>query len=279
MGQLNVFLNKRLLIRGIDYFFNFPTINIVNQEYLNDPLVLEQDVHVRFCGFAKYEDNEFKITQDADVGFIEHGFLSNNNRFDLRDDKVQRIVVGGRLFSKEELEFSEEHSGASIINAANGLPYMVEDVLVPVKPYTVKDMYLLKQESRVIDKVVSDYLTLKIPQPNRGPLMAIPNRHRVYSPFFHKLIMDLKNNSLKLNFKAEGFTKQEVIDKCRAYEYLLANDPINDKNAQDERFVVILPHGFNKPIGLVANSYRFLSVAVQLYGKNLIQLSPFIKTI
>lgn len=279
MGQLNVFLNKRLLIRGIDYFFNFPNINIVNQEYLNDPLVLEQDVHVRFCGFAKYEDNEFKITQDADVGFIEHGFLSNNNRFDLRDDKVQRIVVGGRLFTKEEIQFSEEHSGASIINAANGLPYMVEDVLVPVKPYTVKDMYLLKQESRVIDKAVSDYLTLKLPQPVRGPIMAIPNRHRVYSPFFHKLVTDLKNNTLKLNFKAEGFTKQEVIDKCKTYEYLLASDPLNDNNAQDERFVVILPHGFNKPIGLTANSYRFLSMAVQLYGKNLVQLSPFIKTI
>lgn len=276
MGQLNVYLNKRYLIRGIDYFFNFPNINIVNQEYLNDPLVNEQDVHVRFCGFA---DKDFNITQDADVGFIEHGFLSNNNRFDLRDDKVQRIVVGGRIFSKDDVEFSEEHSGISIVNAANGLPYMVEDVLVPVKPYTVSDMYELKESSREIDKIVSDYLTLKLPQPQRGPLMAIPNRHRVYSPFFHKIITDLKNNSLRINFKAEGFTKQEVIDKCKAYENLLENDPLSDKCAQDERFVIILPHAYPKVIGLPANSYRFLSMAVQLYGKNLVQLSPFIKTI
>src|SRR5574343_429015 len=63
VGQLNVYLNKRYLIRGIDYFFNFTNINIVNQEYLNDPLVNEQDVHVRFCGFA---DKDFNITQDAD---------------------------------------------------------------------------------------------------------------------------------------------------------------------------------------------------------------------
>lgn len=109
--------------------------------------------------------------------------------------------------------------------------------------------------------------------------MAIPNRHRVYSPFFHKIITDLKNNSLRINFKAEGFTKQEVIDKCKAYENLLENDPLSDKCAQDERFVIILPHAYPKVIGLPANSYRFLSMAVQLYGKNLVQLSPFIKTI
>ena len=277
MGQLDVFLNYRPLIRGLDYFYDIANqkIIITNHEYLDDPLVKEQIVHVRFCGFPT---KDFQITSDDDVGFIEHGFLSNNNRYDLRDDKVQRIVVGGRLFSKEDVEFSEEHSGISIVNAANGLPYMIKDVLVPVKPYTVEDMYVLRDESKKIDKIVSDYLTLKLPQPSRGPIMAIPNKYRVFSPFFNKIVTDLKENILKLPLRIDGFSKQEVIDKCKDYEHLLKNDPIKSPHLQDDRFVVIIPHGYPRVVAMPANSYRFLSKVVELYADGLVQLSPFIKT-
>lgn len=79
--------------------------------------------------------------------------------------KFKESLLMVNSIAKDELKFSEEeHLGVSIIDAANGLPYMVKDVLVPVKPYTAQDNEL-RDASRVIDKVVSDYLTLKLPQP------------------------------------------------------------------------------------------------------------------
>lgn len=276
MGQMDVFLNKHSLIKGLDYYIDFPEVVIVNKEFLIDALVTDQDVHVRFCGFPT---KDLEIMGEGDIGFIEHGFLSNNNKYDIRDDKVQRVIIGGKLYTKSELEFSEDHQGVAITDAANGLPYMVKDILVPIKPYTVEDMYALKAKSVAIDKTVSDYLTMKLPQPDRGTLMAIPNKYHVFSPFMNKLITDIRSGVISLPLRIDGFSTQEVIDICKPYEYLLKNDPIKSPYLQDQRFVAVDPHGYAQVLPVTANAYRFLNSAVNIYCDGLIALSPFLKTI
>ena len=275
LGQLDVFLNKKSLIRGLDYFYRVRKIIITNKEYLNDPLRLKQNIHVRFAGFCK---KDLTIMEEGDVGFIEHGLLSNNNRYDIRDDKVQRVIVGGRFYHKNDLIFSEFHNGVGITDEFNGLPYLVKDILVPVKPYTVSDTYELRDKSIAIDKVVSDYMTIKLPQPPRGDLVAIPRRYQVFSPFITKLIMDLRLGYLRIPPTAKGYSRQEVLDICKPYEYLLEADPIKDPNSQDIRYVVIHPHPMPYVIELNLNSYRFIHKVVEEYCRGLVTLSPSIKT-
>lgn len=275
MGQLDIFLNGYSLIRGIDYFVNFPEIYIVNKEFLKDPQTQDQQIHVRFCGFAK---SDLSMDDEGDVGFIEHGFLSNNNKYDLRDDKVQRVIVGGKFYSKDELEFSEDHTGVSVTNAANGLPYMVKDMLVPVKPYTVSDMYQLRSNSEDIDKVVSDYLTLKLPEPDRGTLMAIVDRYEVFSPFLNNLITDIRLNTLVIPDKSTPYERQEVIDICKSYEYLLQYDPLRSPNTQDTRFIAIHPHGYSYAVSISVTGYKFMTKVVEFYCPGMVELSPFLKT-
>lgn len=275
MGQIDVFINGESGMQKLDYFVDFPRIHIVNKSYLDDPLNKDQKIHIRFMGFAT---KDFQITDDNDVGFIEHGYLSNNNRFDLRDDKVQRVVVGGRLYTKDELEFSEEHSGVSVTHAENGKPYMVKDMLVPVKPYTVQDMYELREKSREIDKIVGQYMTLKKPQPERGPIMAITNKHDVFSPFINKIISDVRSGVIGLPLKPNGFERQDVVNICKKYEYILKYDPIKSPHLQDQRFVTIQPHGYPGALGISANGYRFVQKVVDIYCDGLVQLSPYLKT-
>lgn len=275
MGQIDVFINKHSAMVGLDYFVDFPRIHIVNKSWLDDPMNKDQEIHVRFCGFPT---KDFKFTDDGDVGFIEHGFLSNNNRYDLRDDKVQRVVVGGKLKVKSELEFSEEHVGVSVSDESNGLPYMVKDMLVPVKPFTVSDMYVLRDKSIEIDKIVSQYLSLKLPQPNRGNVMAVLNKHTVFSPFMNKIITDVRSGVIGLPVKLGGFERQDVVDICKKYEYLLKFDPIKSPNLQDMRFVTIQPHGYPNALGISANGYRFVQKVVDIYCDGLISLSPHLKT-
>ena len=275
MGQIDVFINGESGMQKLDYFVDFPRIHIVNKSYLDDPLNKDQKIHIRFMGFAT---KDFQITDDNDVGFIEHGYLSNNNRFDLRDDKVQRVVVGGRLYTKDELEFSEEHSGVSVTHAENGKPYMVKDMLVPVKPYTVQDMYELRVKSREIDKIVGQYMTLKKPQPERGPIMAITNKHDVFSPFINKIISDVRSGVIGLPLKPNGFERQDVVNICKKYEYILKYDPIKSPHLQDQRFVTIQPHGYPGALGISANGYRFVQKVVDIYCDGLVQLSPYLKT-
>ncbi len=275
LGQIDVFLNGYSLLKDLDYFVDFPRVHIVNKDYLKNAMTEDQKVHIRFVGFPT---KTFEFTNDGDVGFIEHGFLSNNNRYDLRDDKVQRVVIGGKLYTKSELEFSEEHQGVSITDPANGLPYMVKDMLVPVKPYTVVDMYELRKKSQEVDKIVSDYLTLKLPQPPRGELMAITRKYEVFSPFTNQLITDLRSGAISLPLRLSGFDRQEVVTICKPYEYLLQIDPLKSPHLQDERFVAVHPHGYPQAVGVSANAYRFMTKVVEIYCDGKMTLSPFLKT-
>lgn len=275
MGQMDVFIERHSGMEKLDYFIDFPRVHIVNKSFLNDPMNKEQRIHIRICGFAT---KDFQMTGDGDVGFVEHGYLSNNNRFDLRDDKVQRVVVGGRLYTKSELEFSEEHSGVGVTHQDNGKPYMVKDMLVPVKPYTVKDMYELRDKSKAVDKIVSEYLTLKLPQPDRGPVMAVLNKHVVFSPFINRIITDVRSGVIGLPMKPNGFERQDVVDICKKYEYLLKFDPIREPHLQDMRFVTIQPHGYPNALGISANGYRFVQKVVDIYCDGLVTLSPHLKT-
>lgn len=275
MGQMDVIINKHSAMENLDYFVDFPRVHIVNKSFLDDPLNKDQDIHIRLMGFAT---KDFKMTGDGDVGFIEHGYLSNNNRFDLRDDKVQRVVVGGRLYTKDELEFSEEHSGVSVTHQDNGKPYMVKDMLVPVKPYTVNDMYELRDKSIAVDKIVSQYLTMKLPQPDRGPIMAVTNKHTVFSPFLNRIITDVRSGALGLPVKPSGFERQDVVNICKKYEYLLKFDPLKSPHLQDMRFVTIQPHGYPGALSISANGYRFVQKVVDIYCDGLVSLSPHLKT-
>ena len=271
MGQIDVFLNGRSLIHGLDYFVDFPYVYITNKKYLVRPIShTKQKIHVRFTG---HPDEDLNITDDGDVGFIEHGLLSNNSKYDIRDDKVLRIVVDGQLYTRDELVFSEFTSGVSITDPLNGVPYMVKDLLVPVSAFTTDDTYVLRKRSKEIDKVVSEYLTLKIPQPDRPAPSAVSKRYQVYSPFINKIISDLLYNRLILPKQTSGYTRQQVLDICKKYEYLLRVDPSQTEPGQDERYVVIHPHGWDHVIDLSTKHYQFVHQAILYYCDDKVKLS------
>jgi hypothetical protein len=218
------------------------------------------------------------LQEEGDYGFIEHNVLSNNNRFDLRDDRVLRILIDGKLKTRDSLVFSERHSGVSVTGPLNGMPYMVKPLLVPVKSNTTTDTYELRDQALVTDKAIGEYLSLKIPQPPRPAPSAIAQRYRLFSPFCAKLIMDLRTNTLQLPAKTTGFTKQEVADICKPYEYLLKFDPTQPENVQDDQFVLIDPHVSNVSVGLSAVAYQFVRQAVDYYcnGKVNIAAAVFV---
>jgi hypothetical protein len=210
---------------------------------------------------------------EGDIGFVEHGVLSNNSRYDIRDDKVLRIVVGGALKKKSDFTFSEFHSGVAVSDPLNGTPYMVKDLYVPVKQFTTKTTYELWSEAKYIDKKVSDYLTKKIPQPDRPAPSAIPHRYELFSPFCNKLILDLKYGRLNIPQKPGGYTRQDIVEFCAPYEHLLKYDPVHGDNTQDLCYVVIHPHGLTNPLSLLANEYQFMLQVVKHYTNDIVSLS------
>lgn len=274
LGELDVFMNGKSLIKGIDYILRFPEIVIISKRHLVDPLRQKQKFHIRFTGFCT---SDLKVIEAENTGFIEHGVLSNNSRFDIRDDKVLRIVVDGSLYDRSELVFAETHSGVSTIDYRNGQPYMVRDIVVPLKGLTQDNTYVLRALSEAIDKQVSDYLTLRIPQPPRDALSIIKERYQLYSPFLNKILMDLATDKLWHPKMAEHYSDMDVMDMCVSYLPLLEFDPNHPDNELPSNYVDVHPTNLYEVIDLDIYKYNFAQRVINVYMKDKVILSHFVR--
>lgn len=274
-GDLNVFLNKRSLIKGLDYRVEWPRIYIINREYLNEMNSgVAQDLHVRMTGFC---GSDLKLRDIEDFGFVEHGLLSNNHRFDIRDDKVLRITVGGSTKHRSQLKFSEDGWGVDPLNDLNGSPYQIKDVIIPLSDLEGGETtYSLLEKSKVIDKAVIDYMIQKYPAKDIDKVMAIPRRYRLMSPFFARVIFLLRMNYITDDIANGALRDNEVRELLASYEYILDFDPLRDEIMPDDRYVQVVPHFFNDTVGLSIYKYRFLDRVRRIYGNGRVEIQSFV---
>ena len=272
MSHLDIWLNGRSLIEGIDYRVDFPRVVLLNKEYLHHPVSNHaQKIVVRFTGFC---GQDMKMKETEDFGFVEHGLLSNNCRYDVRDDRVLRITVRGQLKTRDQIRFSEDHDGISILDPENGSPYQVRDLVNPIRELTEVETYRLRDESVEIDNAVEAYLTQRLPQPERNAVSAIRRRYVVTSPFFSRLVDALQTNQIDRDQVHAIQSDQDVEVLCEPFLSWLRFDPIQHPGPITDRYVVIHPTTALDPIGLSLQSYRFMKRAVDLYGRGHVNLSP-----
>lgn len=275
LGSIDVWVNGKSCIEGLDYFVEYPRVTIVNKEFLITPNDgVGQHIVVRQTGFC---NSDLEREEVADVGFVRYGVLSKNNRYDVREDKVNRIVIEGALYRHDELEYAEGDFQVRVVDARNGAPYMIKNVIVPMNNYLTSGnqdpTYTLKTAAALVDEEVSDYLTLKIPEKDPDEPSSIANRYQVVSPFFCKIIYDLSSGALWHDQMFDHYSDQFVQEQVEFYEYLLAWDPINPLNRPSSDFVVIHPHNVNAYVTLGVYQYKFLDRVMKLYGDGLIDLS------
>lgn len=269
LGQLDVFLNGRSLIRGLDYVLDFPKVVIVNKDYL---VPGEQNLHVRFYSFAT---EQLELDKLEDFGFISHDLLSANNRFDIRDDKVLRITVNGELKTRDDVRFAEEHSGVSIVNTTNGMPYQVKDIVVPFRGLTNRDTYALRKEAQQLDALVEDYMSLNLPEPTRDEVDAIRRLYPLVSPFASGLLYAFQRGLVGYDDLSNASDDMAIMEICRPYEYLLEYDPINEELGFDYNYVIVHPHHRDSTIELRFHQYRVLLRAMHLYTGGKVDISSF----
>jgi len=274
MGELAIWVNGYPLIENIDYIVQFPRIVIINKQFLVNPDSATQHVDIRFTGFCAADMSRTPI---EDYGFVINGLLSKNGKFNIRDDKVLRIVAGGALYDRSELKFSEDNTGVAI-DALNGVPYQITDIIPPFRGLTDQTNYELRVPALVIDKEIEDYLTTKLPEPPLISPSPILTLYQLYSPFCSRIISDLKNGYLTDDrIIGKQYTDAVVRDICSPYEYLLAYDPTQDALYPDENFTVIHPTDLFVTVELQAFMYVFMMRVVTIYTQNRVNLSHFVQ--
>lgn len=273
-GDVDVFLNGRTLIPGLDYEIKLPYLYINNTKYLNRPVIGSvQKVHVRMTGFC---NKDLTVNDLDEVGFIRHGLISDDSRFNLRDDRVLKITVDGKYVDKSSVEFAEDSRAVSVMDPRNGLPYQLRDRVIPVRDLIDDNSYDFKEKSLVIDKKVSDYLTEFTEPVDRGIVSAIGEKYIVSSPFLSRVLYRLSSNQISDNAISEGIGDMWILDQLQPDLHLLEADPITEENALPAENVTVAPHRYNNPITLSILKYRFLNRVVQLYCKTQLELSQFI---
>jgi hypothetical protein len=272
MRKLEVFLNGRKLIRGLDFNVVFPQVIITNKRYLINDGNGEQQVAIRFSGLC---DPSFILDEPEDYGFIQHGVLSKNNRYDLRDDLIQHISVDGYAYLKEELLFAETDLSVRPIDAKNGMPYCIEEIFVPFREITLERAMELRLIARKTDKAIADYMSLKMPESVIDGPSAIPVKYAVVSPFISRVLADLLSKVLWDKRMVQQYGTDLVKELCKPYEWLLEYDPISEDMRPNPNFVDIHPHPSIHVVDVPIYQFKFISMVIDYYAKGVMNFTNF----
>lgn len=274
-ARIDIFLNDNSLIEDVDYVVRWPAIYVISKEHIVNP-GQPQKIVVRATGFCT---NQMARIDIGDSGFVKHGVLSENNTYDIRYDKVNRIVVGGALYRHDELRYAESDGTVRVEDALNGKPYMITDILVPMNDFSeavisnVDPTLTARAVARVTDKTISDYLSTKLPERDLTTPSTFVAKYQLFSPFFTKLFAALDTGLITGEWMHNHYGEQKVKDVCAQFEYLLQWDPLIDANAVDPTFTTIHPHPFDEVLILTPYQYKFINMAVKVYGRGKINLS------
>lgn len=264
VDSLDIFLNGWQLIEGIGYHVKWPEICIVDKNHLAAGSL--QKVTVRARGFCK---SDMSRSLPRDVGYVANNTLSRNAYFNVRDDKVSKIVIGGALYTREEVGFSED--GQVLVgDIENGTPYQVIHPIIPLGDMVTTDTYLFRERSREVDRVVENFLTEYLPEV-LDEVNPIPSWYKLFSPFCTKLIYDMINGILPMTEFMGEYSLEYVRQRLAGYEWILEYEPA--VKGYDDRYLVLHPHPETDPIGLNIYQYRLLSRAVDVFLDNKVPLT------
>ncbi len=269
-GRIELWLNGRALIENLDYFVKGLQIVIVNKKFLVSGN--QQKITVRATGFCR---SDLTREPPKEAGFVRYGQLSRNGRYNVRDDKIIRVVVDGRTMHRSVLRFVENDGSIWMDGVPNGVPYLIDDVVVPLRNLANgEDTYSYRQKSLLVDQAIEDYLTLKLPEPPKTTPDPIPDKYPIYSPFASVIMHDMLRGVISMDEFKGQYSEQDLYDTLRPYMYLLDFDPT--QKSIDLEHVSIHPHNLNVETVLDIYQYRFLERAIKTFLHDRVDITRFV---
>ena len=264
--KVYIFFNGHSLVEDIDYIIKWPKVVIFNKEYYDHS---KDSQRISYLCMGVAEKGIHRVSRDK--GFVYHGYLSNNNQYDLRDDKVVRVAIRGKVYNQTEVGFYEEGSIMGVDGILNGSPYAVDYPTITLDTLSDgKDIFSFRDRSRELDKRVSDFLDEYVSYPETYPNNPIPRKYNIVSPFFNRVMYDLNNDILTLRDSNDDFTLAEMEAILEPYFYLLKFDPC--KIDIDLGHVAIHPHAKQSSVLVHPKHHYFLHLVNQWFLNSRVEL-------
>lgn len=248
--HLTVIMNKHTLVPGVDYHVEWPRVIISNKRFL------EAGANYNYPKLVFIARGLTDKYVEPPYGFVRNGVLSDNCHFDVRDDKVVNINVGGHIYHREDLKFREDMR-MSVRKELNGLPYSITDPVIPLRSVADGNTYELRERSKELDGRVEDYLSVYLPTPPIDDENPITSQYHVFSPIMNKVISDMKRLVLIVRPDENNhLTTQHFDELMERYIDMLPYEPI--RRNVDLRYIVVHPHAYNTTIELSEIEYSFV---------------------
>ena len=256
---VELWMNKKPLILGLDFVVEWPKVVVCNKEFLGDT-----NPERHYPEFTVRCRNQGSAVEEPAYGYVINGILSDNNRFDVRDDKVVRLIAGGKLLQRSDVVYREDAAvGVSAI--PNGTPYSLASPQIPLRETVEGNSYDLRAKAVAIDVDVENYLSAIYPMPVLSKDNPISKKHRLFSPILNRIIHDMINNILivKEDPATNYLSTEDLEVLVTPYLYLLRFDPM--LRGVDLKYVEVHPHDGYDVIELSALQYSVVARVNERY--------------
>lgn len=271
-GQIEVYMGTSpsalsTLHEDIDYYVVWPRVVItkVPPALPGNGLIIS----VRCTTFCRNDMSRYK---SRDQGWVNNGLVSSNGRYDVRNDRNFKVVVGGKFRLPSQVKFSEDDTTGAL--QTNGEPYSVIDIIQPTERLLGRDTEAYRDISVEVDERVADYVSQinpGIPETHPNPL---PGLYRLYEPLVSRLIHRLKEGWLNDGELETNYTINDIDEWIEPYKYLLDFSPV--LNGIDRNYVSITPHQYDETMSLTLPQYRFIDRVIDGYFGGEIDLTGYV---
>lgn len=269
--NIEFYLNNNKLTIGLDYFMDFPYVNIVNKKFLTYSNSL-QHVQIRMYGPTL---DKSRINEIENSGFVNHDVLSRNHKYDLRDDRVLTFYIDGKIRDRASLKFAETDNIVRTAAANNGLPYIVKQPYIPIKTISSVETESIFNQYKEKNKRFSDFFTQIMPEPSIDEFNVIADKTYIFSPTLSKIIFDVLEGVIPRSLYTTPYNDNTIIQLIESnYKGILNTDPI--KFNLPERLVEIHPHLGNTIINLDLYQYRFINNVKRVILASMVNFSGYI---
>lgn len=256
--HVQVVMNGRSLVESIDYTIRWPEVIIHTSQGLDTSTTMQR-VQILMMGLP---EDVRTYTPTTDIGFVVNGRLSDDHRYQVRDDRVNRVVVDGRVLDQSDVHFAEDGvlSGAE---EHSGRPYSVRVPPTPLALSDGRDREQYRLEARDLDTRVSTWLSTLYPGPEPETTSLFPSKYVLISPFLSSILHDMLSGIIDTtNWSPDDVTDIWLNNAFGDYLYLLDYDPAY---TDLDPHVTVHPHGQGVPVTVSRVQHTILVRANHLF--------------
>jgi hypothetical protein len=260
LTRLDVYINGRKGIEGLDYIVDYPNITITNKQYyMNETGLVDIDVfHYGVPG----ESN-------SRAGFLQRRVLADTDLDLFVGNRDVSVCIDGYRAEYGELGLPENPGTTTNTKYREGAPYQIEHRPNILGPLARKKLaYGYPDISALASTAVSNLL----PVPNTSTPVFIPHGHAIYSPFIKKLIVMLRSNEIDVSI--HGLSDMGVATTMAPYMDEIDSDLIGLPLITD--MVDIHPTSNVVQVDVTEEEFMFLRKVSKLYYENRIVFNTYL---